>query len=148
MPATMDHKVDSETRACMCTCATYMCLYMPTCTCMDPCKCIYMRKSAGFPGSLAGKELACNAGDPSLIPGLGRFPGKEIGHPYQYSWASLVTQTVKNLPAMWKIWVRSLGWEDPLEEGMATHSSILAWRIPMDRGAWKATVHVVAKSQT
>ena len=64
-----------------------------------------------------------------MIPGLGRFPGKEIGHPYQYSWASLVTQTVKNLPAMWKIWVRSLGWEDPLEEGMATHSSILAWRI-------------------
>ena len=50
--------------------------------------------------------------------------------------ASLVAQTVKNLPAMQETWVRSLGWEDPLEEGMATQSSILAWRIPMDRGAW------------
>ena len=50
--------------------------------------------------------------------------------------ASLVVQMVKNLPAMWKTWVRSLGWEDPLEKGMATHSSILAWRIPVDRGAW------------
>ena len=49
---------------------------------------------------------------------------------------------------MQKTWVRSMGWEDPLEEGMATHSSILAWRISMDRGAWWATVHVVAKSQT
>ena len=55
---------------------------------------------------------------------------------------------VKNPPAMWETWVRSLGWEDPLEEGMATHSSILAWRIPMDRGAWQATVHEVTKSQT
>ena len=55
---------------------------------------------------------------------------------------------VKNLPVMWETWVRSLGWEDSLEEGMATHSSILAWRIPMDRGAWKATVHGVANSQT
>ena len=55
---------------------------------------------------------------------------------------------VKNLPAMTETWVRSLGWEDPLEEGMATHSSILAWRIHMDRGAWQATVHGVAKSQT
>ena len=54
---------------------------------------------------------------------------------------------VKNLPAMWETWVRSLGWEDPLEEGMATHSSTLAWRIPMDGGAWWATVHGVAKSQ-
>ena len=65
-----------------------------------------------------------------------------------YSWASLVAQTVKNLPAMWETWVRPLGWEDPLEEGMVTHSSILAWRIPMDRGSWWATVHEVAKSQT
>ena len=55
---------------------------------------------------------------------------------------------VKNLPAMWETWVQSLGWEDPLEENMATHSSILAWRIPMDRGAWQATVHGVAKSWT
>ena len=63
------------------------------------------------------------------------------------AWASLVAQMVKNLPAMWETWVRPLGWEDPLEEGMATHSSILAWRIPMDRGAWRATVHVVTKSR-
>ena len=59
---------------------------------------------------------------------------------------SMVAQTVKNPPATWETWVQSLGWEDPLEEGMATHSSILAWRIPMDRGAWQATVHEVAKS--
>ena len=55
---------------------------------------------------------------------------------------------VKNLPAVQETWVRSLAWEDPLEEGMATHSSILTWRIPMDRGAWHAAVHGVAKSQT
>ena len=61
---------------------------------------------------------------------------------------SLVAQTVKNLPAMQETQVRSLGQEDPLEKGMATHSSILAWRIPVDRGAWRATVHGVAKNQT
>ena len=54
---------------------------------------------------------------------------------------------VKHLPALWETWVLSLGWEDPLEEGMATHSSILAWRIPRNRGAWWATVSGVAKSQ-
>ena len=62
--------------------------------------------------------------------------------------ASLVAQTVKNLPTMRKTWVRSLGWEDPLQEGMATHSSILVWRIPMDRGARQATVHGVTKGWT
>ena len=61
-------------------------------------------------------------------------------------WASLRAQLVKNSSAMLEIWVWSLGWEDPLEEGMATHSSILAWRISMDRGAWWAIVHGVAKS--
>ena len=55
---------------------------------------------------------------------------------------------LKNLPAMWETCVRSLGWKDPLEEGMATHSSILAWRIPMDREAWRATVHEVAQNWT
>ena len=94
-----------------------------------------------FSGSAAGKESACNAGDPGLIPGLGRSPGEGIVYLLQYSWASLLAQTLKNLPAMWETWIQSLGWEDPLEEGMAIHSSILAWRIPMDRGAWKATVH-------
>ena len=62
-------------------------------------------------------------------------------------WASLVTQMVRNLPSVWETWVQSLGWEDTLEKRMATHSSILVCRIPMDRGAWWATVHGVAKSQ-
>ena len=63
--------------------------------------------------------------------------------------ASLVAQTTKNLRAMRETWVPSLGWEDPLEEGMTTHASILAWRIPLDRGAWQqAATHGVAKSQT
>ena len=53
-----------------------------------------------------------------------------------YTWVSLVAQMVKNQPAMWETWARSLGWEDPLEEGMATYSSILAWKIPMNRGDW------------
>ena len=83
-----------------------------------------------------------------MIPGLGRSAEEEIGYLLQYSWASLVTQTVKNPPAMQETWVQSLGWEDPLEEGIATHSSILAWRIPLDRGAWRAAVHGVAKSWT
>ena len=59
-----------------------------------------------------------------------------------------MVQTVKNPPPVRETWVQSLGWEDVLEEGMSTHSSILAWRIPMDRGAWWATIHGVAKSQT
>ena len=59
-----------------------------------------------------------------------------------------MAQTVKNLPAVWEAWVRSLGWEDPLEEGMANHFGILTWRIPMNREAWWATVHGVAKSWT
>ena len=84
----------------------------------------------GFPGSLAGKESACNAGDPVLIPGLGRSSGEGIGHPLQHSWASLVAQLVKNPPAMRETWIQSLGWKDPPEKGKATHSSILAWRIP------------------
>ena len=84
----------------------------------------------GFPRSSVGKESACNAGEPSLIPGSGRSAGEGIGHPLQYSWASLVAQLVKNLPAVWETWVQSLAWEDPLEKGMATHSSILVWRIP------------------
>ena len=109
-------------------------------------------------------------------------PREGIGYPLQYSWASLVAQRVKNLPAMRETWVGKFpwgrdrlttpvflgfpggseskesacnagdlgsipGWEDPMEEGMATHSSILAWRIPMDRGAWQATVHGVTKSR-
>ena len=80
--------------------------------------------------SSVGKESACIAGDPGSIPGSGRSPGERIGYPLQYSWASLVAQLVKNLPTMLETWVLSSGWEDPLEKGKATHSSILAWRIP------------------
>ena len=83
-----------------------------------------------FPDSSVGKESASNAGDPGSIPGLGRSSGEGIGYPLQYSWAPLVAQLVKNLPTMQETWVRSLGWEDPLEKGKATHSNILAWRIP------------------
>ena len=100
----------------------------------------------GFPDSSAGKESACNARYSGLIPGSGSSPAEGIGYPLQYSWASLVAQMVKNLPAMRETWVRSLGWDDPLEEDIATHSSILAWRIPMDRGTWWATVHGVPES--
>ena len=84
----------------------------------------------GFPDSSVGKEFACNAGDPGSIPGLGRSAGGGIGYPLQYSWASLEAQLVKNPPAMRETWVPSLGPEDPLEKEMATHCSILAWRIP------------------
>ena len=63
-------------------------------------------------------------------------------------WVSLVAQTVNNLPAVWETWVQSMGWEDPLEAGMATHSNILVWRIPMNRGAWWATVRGATKGQT
>ena len=88
-----------------------------------------------FGGSSAGKESAHNAGDLGSIPGAGRSPAERIGYPLQYPWASLVAHVVKNLPVMWETWVQSLGWEDPLEKGIAAHFSILAWRIPMDRGA-------------
>ena len=83
-----------------------------------------------------------------MIPESGRSPGEGIGYPLQCSWASLVAQMVKNLPAMQEIGIQSLGLENLMEEGMATHSSILAWRIPMARGAWWATVHRVAESDT
>ena len=78
-----------------------------------------------FPNSSVGKESACNTGDPDLIPGSGRSAGEGIGYPLQYSWASLLAQLVKNLPAMQETWVQSLGWEDHLEKGKVTHYSIL-----------------------
>ena len=103
----------------------------------------------GFPGSTAGKESTCNTGDPSSIPGSGRSPWEGRGYPLQYSWASLMSQIVKNPPAMWETWVLFLGWEDLLGQGMAAHSSMEnPWRIPMDRGTWQATVHGIARSQT
>ena len=79
----------------------------------------------GFPDSSVDKESARNAEDPSSISGSGRSAGEGIGCPLLSSCASLVTHLVKNLPARQEAWVQSLGWEDPLEKGKATHSSIL-----------------------
>ena len=96
----------------------------------------------GFSDSSVGKESTCNAGDPGSIPRSGRSAGEGIGYAFQNSWASLVVQLVKNPPAIQETWVPNLGWEYFLENGKATHSSILAWRIP-----W-TTVHGVTKSWT
>ena len=79
-----------------------------------------------FPDSSVVKESTCNAGDPSSIPGSGRSTGEGIGYPLQYSWASLEAQLLKESTCNVGDLVRSLGWKDPLEEGKATHSSILA----------------------
>ena len=86
---------------------------------------------------------------------MGRSAGEGIGYPLQYSWASMVAQTVKNLPTIWETWVQSLGWEDLLEKGMATHSCILVWRISwteepgrLQSMGSQAAVPRVAKSQT
>ena len=76
--------------------------------------------SLGFPGISVGKESTCNAGDPGSIHGSGSSTGERIGYPLQYSWASLVAQLVKNLPAMRETCIPSLGLEDPLEKGKAT----------------------------
>ena len=83
-----------------------------------------------FPHDSAGKESACNAGDLGSIPGLGRSTGEGNSYLLQYSWPFLVAQMVKNPHAMRETCVQSLGWDDPLEKGTATHSSILAWTIP------------------
>ena len=91
----------------------------------------------GFPGGSAGKESTCNAGDPASIPGLGRSAGEGICYPLQYSWASLVAQLVKNLPAMREIWVRPLGWDDPLRRE----------RLPIPV-FWPGEFHGVANSWT
>ena len=79
----------------------------------------------GFPGGSVGKESASNAGDLGSVLGLGRSPGEGTDYPLLYSWASLVAQMVKNLPAMWETWVQFLGHEVPLEKGKVTHFSIL-----------------------
>ena len=79
-----------------------------------------MQAGMDFLDSSVGKESACNAGDLRSITGSGRSTGEGIGYPLQYSWASLVAQLVKNLPAVWETWVCSLGWEDPLKKGKVT----------------------------
>ena len=111
--------------------------------------CTELFRRAGFkcgqPPQWASRVSQLVKNPPRSIPGWGKSPGERIGYPLRYSWASLVAQAVKNLPAMGETWVQSLGGEDPLEEDMATHSSILAWRIPVDRGAWRAAVHGVTE---
>ena len=112
---------------------------------------VALSRHSGFPGGSAGKESACNAGDPGFDSWVRKIPWRRVGYPLQHSWASLVAQMVNNLPAIRETWVRSLGLEDPLKEGMATHSSILAWRIPWTEDmfvAWRATVHGVTKNWT
>ena len=99
--------------------------------------------NGGFPDSSVGKNSACKAGDPGLIPGWRRSTEEGIGYPMQYSWAFLVAQLVKNLPAMWETWVRFLDWEDPLEKGKATHSRNSGLVNSMD-----CILHGVTKSQT
>ena len=89
-----------------------------------------MTEQLHFTGTSVGKESTCSAGDTGSIPGSGRSAGGGIGYPLQYSWASLVTQLVKNPAALQETWAQSLGWEYPLEKEMAIHSSILAWKIP------------------
>ena len=84
----------------------------------------------GLPWWLSWQRICLQCRRLQFDPGLGRYPGEGIGYPVQYSWASLVAQTVKNLPATWETWVHSLAWEEPLEKGTTTHSSILAWRSP------------------
>ena len=91
--------------------------------------CIHIADS-GFPGSSVGKESHLQCRKPWLDSWVRKIPREGLGYPLQYSWASLVAQMVKNLPPVRVTWVRSLGREDPLEEGMTTHPSILAWIIP------------------
>ena len=111
---------------CLLPTVRYLILLIPSVVCMP--LLLYSRNQdwKGFSNLLrrsVGKESTCNAGDPGLIHGSGRYAGEGIGDLLQYSWASLVAQLVKNLPAMWETWVWSLSWEDPLEKGKGTHSS-------------------------
>ena len=96
----------------------------------------------GFPNSSVGKESACNAGDSSSIPGSGRSAGEGIGYPFQYSWASLVAQQVKNPPAMWETWVQSLVGKIPRRrEGLPLQYSGM-------ENSMDCIVHGVTKSRT
>ena len=101
----------------------------------------------GFPGSSAGKESTCNVGEPGSIPGLKRSSGEGIGYPLQYSWASLVAQIVKNLPAVQETWVQSLMGRSP-GGGHGNPLQYFCLENAMDRGAWEAAVYGVTKSWT
>ena len=83
-----------------------------------------------------------------MIPASGRSAGEGIGYPLQYCWASLVAQLVKNISAMRETWVQSLGWEDALEKGKATHSSIFAWTIPWTYSPWTYSPWTLKESDT
>ena len=85
---------------------------------------------ASLIAQLVKNRQQCRRSRFGSIPESGRSAGEGIGYLLQYSWASLVAQLVKYPPAIWETWVRFLGWDDPLEKGKATHSSILACRIP------------------
>ena len=100
-------------------------------------------RDQGFPNNSVGKESACNAGDPNSIPGSGRSAGEGIDYPLQYSWASLVAQLVKNPPAMWKIWIRSLGWERSPGGGKGYPLQYSGLENSMD-----CIVHGITKSRT
>ena len=108
--------------------------------------CIYTLVWASLVAQLV-KNLLAMWEIPGSIPGSESSPGEGLGSPLQYSWTSPVSQLAKNLPAMWESWVQSLSLEDPLEEGKATHSSILSWRNPTDRGAWQVAVPGLKESQ-
>ena len=103
----------------------------------------YRMDYVDFPDSSFGKESAWNARDPGSLSRLGRSAGEGIGCPLQYSWASLVAQLVKNLPAMWETWVRSLGWEDSPGEGNGYPLQYSGLENSMD-----CIVHGITKSQT
>ena len=130
---------------------------------------IWPLANLGFPGGSAGKESASNAENLYLIAGLGISPGEGNSYPLQNyglenamdytvtksgTWlsllmgASMVALTVQSLLAVQDTQIRSLSWENPMEKEMATHSSILDWRIPMDRGTWQATVHGLTELHT
>ena len=92
--------------------------------------------SGSFPGGSDGKEAACNMGDLDSISALGRSPEDGNGNPLQYSWASLVAQMVKNLPATWETWIQSLRWEDPLKKAIGNPPQYSCLENSMDRGTW------------
>ena len=111
--------------------------------------CSNLLSLSAIPDSSVGKESTCSAGDSGLIPGSGRSAREGICYPLHYSWASLVAQMVKRLPAMWETRVWFLDGEDPLEKEMAVHSSTLAWKIPWTEEPDRLhTVHGVTKSRT
>ena len=106
---------------------------------------IRLSRKWGFRDSSVHKKSTCSAGEPGLIPGSGRSPGEGMGYLLQYSWTSLMTQTVNNPPAIRELRARLLEWEDSLKEGMGNPLQYSCLENPMDRGAWRAIVHRVTR---